>query len=55
MNARAPRRCEQRATTRLRTGDGSAKRTLQARVDVFAAEPVREAFAAVVNGIHQYP
>lgn len=28
---------------------------LQARVDVFAAEPVREAFAAVVNGIHQYP
>lgn len=28
---------------------------LQARVDVFAAEPVREAFAAVVDGIHQYP
>lgn len=28
---------------------------LQARVDVFAAEPVREAFAAVVTGIHQYP
>ncbi|MDT0263212.1 hypothetical protein [Jatrophihabitans lederbergiae] len=29
--------------------------TLQARVDVFACEPVREAFAQVVAGIHQYP